>query len=329
MKRLFVIIMLLLFLAACSGPGAGASGTEENGGQGSGRPAQTEATPGTDAEPDAPELLLVEGEKPRVSGPAGDVLAALNVGGPLESATCDIDGDGQPELVYRGGGVTSGAHSELVLELSDDGLFCCPSTYDWDSIQMGYVQEATAPPLSLTVRGGRFLLNGGQLPDGIEEWKKYADCNCFGVSFSALRARVQGNALLDLPNCLVWQEPEHLRSDYHPEEEAYTYTFAAVSDNGVTVTKLLRWTWRSDEFFLSLCRGTSPIQPVADPQALARMTEAKLNQRLGPCHFALDSGDGHSVPCWFTEDGKLLAVWLTAGSERVELWDLTGSLPIQ
>ena len=93
--------------------------------------------------------------------------------------------------------------------------------------------------------------------------------------------------------------------------------FAAVSDNGVTVTGLLRYEPRSDGGWFCAGQGVEPIETPADLDALAGLSMEELTERLGPCHF--DLGSGLYLPCWFTEDCRMLVVHTQSSAELREL----------
>ena len=139
-----------------------------------------------------------------------------------------------------------------------------------------------------------------------------ADPAAYGAAFAALKQRVGDWALLNRSDCLIWQEQG---------EDAGRETWAAVSENGVTVTGLLRYTLQEDGTPLCLPEGLEPIAPVEDPTVFLELSPDALAERLGPCHFNMDLG-GVSVPCWFTEDGKLLVLRVLEQVEDAGLREL-------
>ena len=308
---------------------------------------------------------LPEEAFPHVRGPAGTVRARTY----LEShghdpVYADVDGDGKTELVYWCYGPTSGLFTVglcvygleqgwpvlkgcTVFNLStveDPGLeadagqpiFRC-TPQQWDGKQGAY-QYGEPLWLPVTLADGVVLLNGGELPAGIEIWSEGSVLGAVGSSFSALREQLEGEVLLDLPRCLVWQVSvtQDVFSDPTGKEELWTSV--AVTDNGVTVTGTLSYLPSGTSLLsLDLWNVTlRPIPPVEDPEALAALTAKERDARLGPCHSRWAFGSGHSYlyEFWFTEDGKMLTVMTSdygtlpdGSAAHAELWDMTAGEP--
>ena len=293
-----------------------------------------------------PVLLPPEqvGEPVRIQGPAGTVEALCDDVCP-EPVWGDPDGDGQTELLYRLPAPTSGVSVDCIyvygLEegwpvLESSAFFYLPGLRDprLEQTEAGPVYRCVkAQPLHvqrteeelrlpLTVREGRLLLNDSQMPVGITGFQ--SGVPMFGSSFRALGKSLRGSGplpdtvldrslLLDSPGCLIWRERLDLtEADAAPLDDGL-FTHAAVSDNGVTVTGVLTLSPPGSSIQLSWLRGNVlSIPPVEDPEALVGKTKEALIAELGEPHFQL--GGGFNSPCWFTQDGKLLAV---LGEERV------------
>lgn len=312
---------------------------------------------------------LPEEAFPHVRGPAGTVRARTYLE-PYghDPVYGDVDGDGQTELVYWCCGPTSGLFTVGIcvygleqgwpvlkgsaifnlrytdaLGLEEDAgqvIFRC-TLRKWDDKAGGYTDGKTLR-LSVTLADGLLLLNGGDLPEGLEVWGGGAFEGCGGAfegcggSFSALREQVGDEALLDLPRCLVWQRTVPLVLGDDSEGMDIVQTCAAVTDNGVTVTGYLTFEQGENGVVCTSQEGLTPIPPVADPEALAALTAEEREARLGPCHFwwSIGSGISHLYEFWFTEDGKLLSVYTSVpvaspegSSPTVGLWDMTAGKP--
>lgn len=94
-----------------------------------------------------------------------------------------------------------------------------------------------------------------------------------------------------------------------------------MTDNGSTVTGLLRYEPQQDGTWFCAMQGIEPIEAPADPDSLLGLTPDQVTELLGPCHF--DMGSGLYIPCWFTEDCQLLTVHIQGKVDNVELKPLT------
>lgn len=307
------------------------------------RPVALEGADGT-----GPELLEAEDGVFLVRGPAGTVAARFFLGPTCrDPLPADLDGDGAQELVYLCAGPTSGLFTEgicvygleegwpvlkacsiynlnwtdeLGLEREGDQVYFRYTRKTWNGAK--YVYDDLNPQrLAVTLQGQRVLLNDGELPEEIQAWG-YPDWTLCGSSFQTLRQRYRAGALLDHWACLIWPAPSPY-SSVQPDGSLGPGVCAAVSENGLTVTGLLEWMPQADGKLFCRREGLEPIAPVEDPAALEGLNMEVLTQKLGPCHF--DMGSGLYIPCWFTEDGKLLMVWEMG---RAELWDLLAGEPL-
>lgn len=305
---------------------------------------------------------LPETDLPHVVGPAGTVRARTFLGFEgCDPVYGDVDGDGETELIYWCYGPTSGLFTVGIcvygleqgwpvlkgcsiynLSYSDDiGLEADAGQviFRYAPWERGYIQNSDEQALRLPVSlaYGQVLLNGGELPEGIQVWGGYL-WNMCGPSFSALREQVGDRVLLDLPRCLVWQRTLLQVMDSDPAGKEIVQTCAAVTDNGVTVTGVLVFEQGETGVSCVSRDGVSPIPPVEDPEALAALTAEERDALLGPCHSRRAIGSGHSYSdlyeFWFTEDGKLLTVstsdYVTfpdGSSSHASLWDMTAGEP--
>ena len=299
---------------------------------------------------------LPEEAFPHVRGPAGTVRARTYLAPHgHDPVYADVDGDGQTELIYWCYGPTSGLFTvgicvygleqgwpvlkgETILNLrytdtlgleEDAGqvFFRC-TLRKWDDKAGGYTDGETLR-LPVSLAEGVLLLNGGELPEDMDLWGGGTVLGAVGSSFSALREQVGSEALLDCPSCLVWQKTVFPGPDNDPAGEGEVWTFAAVTDNGVTVTGTTAYPPPgSGSMILDLLgEALEPIPPVEDPKALLGLTVVKLTGLLGPYHFDMSTTPGLLVPCWFTEDGKLLIVTVSGSESVVALWDMTAGTP--
>ena len=298
-----------------------------------------------------PELLEGENGVFLVRGPAGTLPARFFLGPSCQSPLlADLDGDGAQELLYLCAGPTSGLFTqgicvygleegwpvlkacsiyslnwtdELSLEWEGDQVFFRYTRKAWNGAQ--YVYDDLGPQrLALSLQGQRVLLNDGELPEEIQAWG-YPDWDYYGSSFQTLRQRYRAGALLDHWACLIWPAPSPY-SSVQPEGSLGPGACAAVTENGVTVTGLLEWIPQANGELFCRREGLEPIAPVEDPAALEGLDMDALTQRLGPCHF--DMGSGLYIPCWFTEDGKLLMVHVLGSESRASLFDLLAGEPL-
>lgn len=277
---------------------------------------------------------------PTVTGPAGTVKALHYMGDCQSPVWADLDGDGFRELIYWCYGPTSGIFTagicvygleegwpvvrgfqlysmrfgELSLSEQDGSVFLhyTPRQYsaDTDSSVLGEAQL-----LAVTLKNGKILLNGSAAVEGITEWGG-SEWGWFGSSFDVLKAEVRDRCVLNHWACLVWTVPSAASAP-----TAGPRVFAAVTDNSTTVTGLLRYEPQQDGTWFCAMQGIEPIEAPDDPQALMGLTMEELAARLGPCHF--DMGSGFYIPCWFTEDCRLLIVYMQDVANYVELKPLT------
>lgn len=348
-KALLFAILLCLGLGACGTP-AGAelptvlptlpTPTHETPWPISGGPTREDG--------ELPVLLETgEGETSMLRGPAGTVAPCFFLGDFVTDWTYgDVDGDGETELIYLCPGPTSGLFTEGVCvygleqgwpvlkactifnlnwgepRLEQDGnevLFCLDPA-SWHPGPSGTGLQALRLPV--TAEDGQVLLNGGELPEGVQGWGSLW-VNYYGTSFRKLSEALGEKAFFQHWSCLVWQEEALLPSPSDSSDDAEEYklrsTYAAVTDNGVTVTGLICWEESKDGSIFCVRDGIEPIRSPEDPEALLGLSAEALEEGLGPCHFDLGSG---FYPCWFTEDGKLLTVRLFDSVVGVELRDL-------
>ena len=321
--------------------------------------ASTDALPPTEPSDFLPVSLLPEMAVPHVLGPAGTLRARTFLGYEGNDPVYgDVDGDGRTELVYWCYGPTSGLFTVgicvyglergwpilkgcSILNLSytdalgleaDAGqvFFCCTPRHRNDK-QGGYTEEE-ALRLPVTLEDGIVLLNGGELPKEMGLWSAGLVPETIGSSFSALRERIGDEALLELPDCLVWQRTGIQALDNDPAGKEIVQTCAAVSDNGVTVTGFVQYEKREGGVVCMQREGVKPIPPVEDPEALAVLTAEERDARLGSCHswWSIGSGITRLYQFWLTEDGKLLtvissdyAMFPDGSSAHAGLWDMT------
>ncbi|MBQ1411435.1 MAG: hypothetical protein IIY94_09185 [Oscillospiraceae bacterium] len=277
----------------------------------------------------------------RIDGPNGWVEPLTYSG---TSVYCpeygDVDGDGHVELVYLTPGPSTAIHTEAVIVFGlqngkpvckGSTLFYLPNAANAGEVESSLVQgysgvcfqfrpqpEAEQDPLlesallPVTLQDGEVLLNGGDLPQGLESLG-----GGYGASFSALSLRVGDAALLRNPACLIWQET-HICTGSDPDLSAAesTWTYAAVTGNGSTVTGMITWIEQADGSQICIPQWIEPIEPVEEQDALW-LSETKLINRFGPCHFNMSSQV--STPCWFTTDGKLLAVTPMTAAQITDL----------
>ena len=282
----------------------------------------------TTAPPDGHEPVPVgedEEGAAMIAGPAGAVKALQYMGGGCQSPVwADLDGDGQRELVYWCTGPTSGLFTVSIcvygleegwpvleaaqlynlnwgeLRLTEENgqilLHYSSKRYDAETGSQVSRGEQTC---AVTMQDGELLLNGGELPEGWQLWGG-SEWNWFGRSFAWVQAFHGADDLLEDPSALVW------------EDEA-GQVFAALSDNGVTVTGLLRWEPAANGAWFCSAWGVEPCRPApADPAGLEQLSREELTEKLGPCHFSRNEG---RILCWLTDSCKLLLV--NCGGEQI------------
>lgn len=334
MRRfLWIVLMISLWLTGCTADRWPSETTPDSSAEAPGSmltgPASTEA-PDAAFDPEAiPVLESEDGEIPRIRGPLGTVEAAHGLGAIFSDPVyADLDADGLRELIYACPGPTSGLYTVqlcaygletgypvlkalTILNLPHgtyglDGLEEAQGTvsFSWMPLQVnpgtGSVKPGNRERIALKLEGSRLVPADGQLPEGIAEWGSGVWYQV-GMSLADLREKLAGKARYESNNCLIWEE----REPAAPPETVWRY--AAVSDNGYTVTGLL--TYGKDYCFR---QGIDPIPLPQDLEALVDLSPAELQQRLGPCHF--DDGSGLWLMGYLTEDCKLLRV---SAGERV------------
>ena len=270
-----------------------------------------------------------------IQGLAGNVEALTYIGGCQDPVWADVDGDGETELVYWCYGPTSGlftvgicvyglhegwpvleaaqiynlASGSVSLKQEDGTVWFCRQP----TAEQGNPGEPLR--LAVTLSDGKLVLNGGSLK-GVQEWGG-AERSWFGTSFEALKAEVKDRCVFTHWACLVWTEPKETESGTRQ------YVFAAVSENGVTVTGLLRYQQQPDGSWFCARQGLELIDAPEDPAALSGLTMEELEARFGPCHF--DMGSGMYIPCWFTKDCRMLVVHMGGAANSAELRPLIAS----
>lgn len=270
---------------------------------------------------------------PLIAGPAGTVKALHYMGAELHDPVwADLDGDGFRELIYWCDGPTSGLFTAGLcvygleagwpvlkaaqiynltwggLRLAEEGgrvlLRYSPQRFDPEA---GSTVSQPEQILSVSVQDGELLLNGGALPEGCEIWGG-PEWSWYGRSFTEMNAIArEAAAQSGIPRlplyasaCLVW--PQVTGSSV---PTAGQRVFAAVTENGVTVTGLLRWEPLQDGTYFCAMQGIEAIEAPKPAELLGLSAEA-LTERLGPRHFETD--DPTPKLCWFTKDCRLLTV---------------------
>lgn len=314
----------------------------------------TEAmTPTAEDPPAVPEFVFSNGPVPRaeqdadgqwqIVGPAGSVQPAGYYC--AASAWGDVDRDGHLELVYLAPGRTSGIRTQelYVYDLEDGWPVCTGSStliltgpvsygqeqflvaedskvfYRFDREERneayGYVRSVTEL-LPISLENGEVLLaEGGELPDGIACQSNGQPV--FGASFAGLLAE-GGVAMRPSLCCLIWREALGALENELPALNE-TAAVAALSDNRVTVTAYLSWQRAEDGSVFCWFQGIEPVPALQNPETLVGLSMDALQSLLGPCHFDLcETGPASApMPCWFTNDGKLLTAY---GHDGVELF---------
>ncbi|MBR4194383.1 MAG: hypothetical protein IKQ54_08665 [Oscillospiraceae bacterium] len=301
----------------------------------------TETTEAYDPTQDQlPVLQNPENGRFTISGPAGTVEALHYMGiWDPEPIWADLDGDGQRELVYWCSGPTSGLftaglcvygledgwpvlkagqfynlyhYAHISLSAEDDTVFLHLSRID----HFASADEAVMKPEELypvTMKDGKLLLNGGELPEGCELWGG-PEWTWFGSSFAAMKTvALEAGFMNDMPrlrvyenSCVVW-----IQISLSSVPPARQRVFAAVTDNGVTVTGLLCYEPKENGEYFCAMQGIETIEAPADPAALIGLSAETLEERFGPRHFETD--DPTPKPCWFTADCRLLTVSVQDG----------------
>ena len=134
-----------------------------------------------------------------------------------------------------------------------------------------------------------------------------------GAPFLALCDQVKDRCLMQTRNCLIWEteaslalssvSPEHLMTD---SSLRIHNVCAAQSEDGKTVTGLIRWKQERDGSWTCEAEGIEPLDQLMDPAELAGLPMEAVLALLGPCNA--DLGGDLSALCWFTRDGALLTV---------------------
>lgn len=350
MKRCIAALLLCLLLAGC-----GAPPLLETTPVVLPTPAlPTEAmTPTAEDPPAVPEFVFSNGPVPRaeqdadgqwqIVGPAGSVHPAGYYC--AASAWGDVDRDGHLELVYLAPGRTSGIRTQelYVYDLEDGWPVCTgsstliltgPVSYGQEQFLVaedskvfyrfnreerneayGYVRSVTEL-LPISLENGEVLLAGGsELPDGIACQSNGQPV--FGASFAGLLAE-GGMTMRPSLYCLIWQKTLDTPEGELPAAPE-TVTMAALSDNRVTVTGYLSWERAEDGSVICWFQGIEPVPALQNPETLVGLSMDALQSLLGPCHFDLcETGPASApMPCWFTNDGKLLTAY---GHDGVELF---------
>jgi hypothetical protein len=304
-------------------------------------PGETEPDPPTPTGGYSPAPVQTAEGQFEIQGLAGNVKALDYGGGCQDPVWADLDGDGAQELVYWCYGPTSGLFTVALCVyglkegwpvLKASRIYCL----DWSgrvslseengAVFFRYQQEpwevldgaavSQAPnSLRVTLTDAGLSLIGGELPAGVLEWGG-PEWGWFGSSFSALQAEIRDRCVLNHWAALVWVDPTDLI------EGASNPVYVAVSDNGITVTGLLRYERQQDGTWFCAMQGIEPIEAPEDPEALVGLTPGQLIERLGPCHF--DMGSGLYIPCWFTKDCQLLIVHPGYSAELRQLTALGG-----
>ena len=334
MRRfLWIVLIISLGLTGCTFDRKHSATSQGSSAEGS---VSVPTVPASIEAPDAvfvPEAIPVleseDGEIPRIRGPLGTVEAAHGLGVIFSDPVyADLDADGLRELIYACPGPTSGLYT---VQLCAYGLeagypvlkaltvFNLPyGTYgldvlaeeqgtiyfSWMPLQVnpgtGSVKPGKQERVALKLEGSRLIPADGKLPEGIAEWGSRVWYQV-GMSLADLREKLAGKARYESSNCLIWEE-------WEPTAPAATVQrYAAVSDNGSTVTGLL--TYGIDHCFR---HGIDPIPLPQDLEALVNLFPAELEQQLGPCHF--DDGSGVRLMGYLTDACKLLRI---AASDRV------------
>ena len=284
---------------------------------------------------------------PLIAGPAGTVKALHYMGVELHDPVwADLDGDGFRELIYWCDGPTSGLFTAGLcvygleagwpvliaariynltwggLRLAEeDGrvlLHYSPQRFDPEA---GSTVSQPEQILSVSLQDGELLLNGGVLPEGCEIWGG-SEWTWYGRSFETIRAEAMKAALMsDMPRlrinesaCLVW-----IPASASSVPTAGQRVFAAVTENGVTVTGLLRWEPQQDGTYFCAMQGVEAIDP-PEPAELPGLSAEALTERFGPRHYETD--DPTPKLCWFTKDCRLLTVAMDGAAAEAGLQGL-------
>ena len=300
-----------------------------------------------ETQPSAPDLILSPDRGWQLRGPAGTVAPLVFLGGDVRDPFfSDLDGDKRQELLYWCSGPTSGVDTFALCAYGiEQGwpVLKAAQIYqlDWGDVKIGVSSEKHAviqitPSIRhigdgekrfvgyiITLRDGRLLLDGEAFTEELTDWSFESDYNLFGSSFAylfgssfaALRQQPMDKLLLDNPNCLIWQQYGDVVDPEAGESRENVCTYAVVSDNGVTVNGVFKWTPDRNYPF---CLGLRPIPSVSeeDLASFRGLSKEALEKRLGPCH--VDLGGTLKNPCWFTEDGKLLSAVPMADSVRLQ-----------
>lgn len=291
------------------------------------------AAPTEPGEEALPVLDTRKSAYPTVRGPGGNVYALYYSSVFGDPVYGDVDGDGETELVYN----SYGANEDKVYDLiyvygledgwpvqkgigafSIGGARCKLVAEDgqvWYSYQnkaLGYEEPALLP---LTVENYKVTLNGDELPEGMEDMNN--GITIYGLSFRMLKQLVGDRALDSKKNYLIWREPGALFSEELFAGDRATY--AAATNNGVTVTARVGWYTLADgshDCSTNACK-------VDHAETVLGKTESELIHLYGePVFELLRSEDGFAALCWFTADGRLLTVQIDGKVVSASFTDL-------
>ena len=179
----------------------------------------------------------------------------------------------------------------------------------------------------VTLQDGTLCVNDGTLPSAFTTI--YSGPDLIGRSFAEISNRYEDRSfLLEHWNCRIWEEPtlssvSVVSSTLHASDHC---VIAALTDNGVTVTGVAEYYTVSDGSFYGSSDGIELITAPILPETLKGQTYDAMVELFGPLHFNL--GRSRFIPCWLTEDGKLLMLIVSGTVEYAELLDLTAGEPL-
>lgn len=337
MKRvLFALLALCLLLAACGTPEDPTTTNRIPTVRKPVEESQTVSTlpasdPGEEALPVLDSRAYAE---PTVRGPSGNVLAMYFKKVFGEPVYGDVDGDGRKELVYSSSGAGDGAVYDAIfvydLEegwpvqegttlLSIGGARCelveaeGQVFYSYQNAKLGYEEPLLLP---LAAENGVVRLIADELPEGLSLVS--SSVTIYGLSVRWLRERIGNRLLASDKNYLIWREPGILYTEEEMNGEQGTY--AAVTTNGVTVTRRMGWYTTVD----GRREAGSGLCPLDSADRVIGKTEQELIHLYGePAFELLRSEDGFAALCWFTEKGKLLTVQIDEKAVSAVFTDLS------